>query len=196
LLLHRNNDRGSSDSSDYNDTHDDDDDDDDDDYIAITTLVGATILFNLAFMGHRYARTQRTGVKSDTTTTSTALLRKSCKLYHILIELLLADIGTTTNETSQSVTLVECDDGDCRRTSEDIVLLLTLTYHCLGHLYYEMGMLTESRECLMKLQHLFMSQSDIYESIRWSSFSNIMNEIKLNIVFWKMYVPSPIAIAA
>jgi hypothetical protein len=165
--------------------------DDDDVDLDTMNFVCATVLFNLALICHRYAMTQSAGARSD-------LLLNSRKLYNVLIEL-LTDI-VTTNETSSTLaaanaSLVESDDEECR-TSDDILLLLTLTYHCLGHLYYEFGMCAESSECMMKLHYVFMTRNDIFESIRLSYFYNILDEIKLNIVFWKMYVPSPIAIAA
>lgn len=165
--------------------------DSDDTDLDAMNFVCATVLFNLALICHRYAMTQSERARSD-------LLLNSRKLYNVLMDL-LTDI-VTTNETSSTLSvtnssLVEIDDEE-RRTTDEILLLLTLTYHCLGHLYYELGMLDESSECMMKLHYVFMSQSDIFESIQFRRFYNIIDEIKLNIVFWKMYVPSPIAIAA
>lgn len=149
-------------------------------------FVCATVLFNLALICHRYAMTQSEGTRSD-------LLLNSRKLYRVLIDLLI-DITTTNtaSTTPQPVT----NDGSEVQATDDILLLLTLTYHCLGHLYYELGMLADSSECMMKLHHVFMSQRDCSESFRLRYFHNIIDEIKLNIVFWKMYAPAPIAIAA
>ena len=165
--------------------------DSDDTDLDTMKFVCATVLFNLAVICHRYALTQSEGTRSD-------LLLNSRRLYNVLIEL-LNDI-VTTYETSSTLaatneTLVESDDEELR-TTDEILLLLTLTHHCLGHLYHELGMFAESSECMMKLHYVFTNQSDIFESMRLSYFHDIIDEIKLNIVFWKMYVPSPIAIAA
>ena len=163
----------------------------DDNDLDTMNFVCATVLFNLALICHRYAMTQSEGARSN-------LLLNSRKLYTVLIDLLCDIVGSNETSSTQQADMnimAESDDEELR-TSDDILLLLTLTYHCLGHLYYELGMFSESSECMMKLHYVFMSQNDVFDGIRLSYFYNIIDEIKLNIVFWKMHVPSPIAIAA
>lgn len=168
----------------------------DDTALDTMNFVCATLLFNLSLICHRYAMTQRDQSRSD-------LLHNARKLYNVLIELLI-DI-VTTNETTSSIatttnTIVESNEEEEEEEEVakggDIILLLTLSYHCLGHLNFELGMFAESSECMMKLHSVFVSQCDFFESIWSIRFDAIIDEIKLNIVFWKMHVPSPVAIAA
>ena len=171
----------------YTRSHGNDYDDND---LDTMNFVCATVLFNLALICHRYAMTQSDHTRSD-------LLLNARKLYNVLIEL-LSEIVTAKTESSLTQpmnTTFESDDEEVEK-AVDIILLLTLTYHCLGHLNFELGMIAESSDCMMKLHYVIVSQPDVFECIRSSHFDHIIDEIKLNIVFWKMYAPSPVAIAA
>ena len=152
-------------------------------------FVSATVLFNLSLICHLYAMTASERSRSD-------LLPIARKLYLVLIEL-LGEVATKSEVSSPQVTNTIVDsNGSQLSLANDNILLSILTYHCLGHLYLELGSLAESSECLMKIQDIFLSQNDCFESNRWSDFDDIIDEIKLNILFWKLYEPSPIAIAA
>jgi hypothetical protein len=165
----------------HSESHDNINDDKD-----IMSFIGATLLFNFAVVCHRYGRTQDGNNR-------TTLLLHAAKLYTVLIELLNDIIVTkaSTNDLPESN-----DEAVCHTCS--IFLLLTITYSNLGLIYFDLDKYAECHECMVTLNELLLDQNEFYEIIpvRFNFFDPLINEVKMNVKFWKLYVPSSVAVAA
>ena len=122
----------------------------------------------------------------------TLLLQRASKIYKVVIELLVQTIKSSSVATT---TFSIYNYGAIYQVS-NIELLLTLGYNNLGLTYYELCMYAEYNECMIRLNDVFGSQNGIFDLIRPTSFDDIIEEIKLNAIYWKSFVPSPIALAA
>jgi hypothetical protein len=152
----------------------------------ITSLVSATLLLNLAVVCHQYAMTQ-----SEVSHT-TSLLRHASKVNHLLHKLLLGMIATWVTSPSN---VMKNQTPETYNVS-NIVLLMTIMYNNLGCLYFELDMVTAGRECMAKLADFSLQYDDYYRVFQSGCFEPIIEQVKLNIIFCKFYVPSRIATAA
>jgi hypothetical protein len=158
----------------------------------IMSFTGATLLFNFAVVCHRYGRTQL----GDNRAT---LLLHAARLYSVLIELLNDIIVTkvSSNEiTETNDELPESNDDKAVCHTCSIVLLLTLTYSNLGLIYFELNRYAECHECMITLNELLLDQNEFYELLKFSYFDPLICEVKMNVKFWRLYVPSSVAVAA
>ena len=148
-------------------------------------LISSTLLFNFAILCYRYGMKHSDSKK-------TLLLQRASKIYKVVIELLVQTIKSSSVATT-TFSIYNC--GAIYQVS-NIELLLTLGYNNLGLTYYELCMYAEYNECMIRLNDVFGSQNGIFDLIRPTSFDDIIEEIKLNAIYWKSFVPSPIALAA
>jgi hypothetical protein len=148
-------------------------------------LISSTLLFNFAIICYRYGMQH-----SDTK--KTLLLQRASKIYTVVIELLLHTMMTSSVATK---TFSIYNDGALHQVG-NIELLLTLAYNNLGLTYYELCMYAEYNECMIRLNDVFGTQNGIFDLIRPTCFDDIIEEIKLNAIYWKSFAPSPIALAA
>lgn len=74
--------------------------------------------------------------------------------------------------------------------------MLTLAFCNLGLTYSNMCMHDKNNERMVRLNYLFKNQSCIFATIRPSSFAEIIEEIKLNAIYWKSFAALPVALAA
>lgn len=152
---------------------------------ATMALISSTLLFNFAIICYRYGMQH-----SDTK--KTLLLQRASKIYSVVIELLLHTMMTSSLATK---TFSIYNDGALHQVG-NIELLLTLAYNNLGLTYYELCMHAEYNECMIRLNDVFGTQNGIFDLIRPTCFDDIIEEIKLNAIYWKSFAPSPIALAA
>ena len=146
---------------------------------AATALITSTLLLNFAILLYRYRIHQ-----SDSN--RTLLLKRSSEIYYVVIESLILAIRTLPVATTA---------GDIYQRGS-LELLLTLALNNLGLAYSEMCMHDEYNECMVTLSDLFQNQSCIFATIRPASFAEIIEEIKLNVIYWKSFAASPAALAA
>jgi hypothetical protein len=111
----------------------------------------------------------------------------------VVIELLIHTIMTSS--VSKTTFDAYKRTGEVQQLGH-IELLLTLAYNNLGLTYYELSMQAEYNECMMRLNDVFGSQNGLFDFIRSSCFDDVIEEIKLNAIYWKSFLPSPIALAA
>lgn len=149
-------------------------------------LISSTLLFNFAVICNRYGM-QHSDSKR------TLLLQRASKVYYIVIEMLIHTIMTSP-ETTTSFPNYK-NDGVFHQVGS-IELLLTLVYNNLAMTYYKLCMFPEYNECMVKLNDIVGNQNVIFDLIRPTCFADIIEEIKLNAIYWKSFVPSPIALAA
>jgi hypothetical protein len=145
----------------------------------VFTLFSAAILFNLALVCHRlgmvYGR-------------DTSVIRAS-KLYMVIVELLNDSTAPSTMEDAAMMSTTR---------SSTHVFLLTLVLNNLGHAQYELCNYPGYHRCMITLRNLLANTSthDCINYIDHSDGSNdsimvgILDEIRLNILFWNFSPPS------
>jgi hypothetical protein len=148
-------------------------------------LISSTLLFNFAVICNRYGM-QHSDSKR------TLLLQRASKVYYIVIEMLIHTIMTSPVTTTS---FPNYHDGVFHQVGS-IELLLTLVYNNLGLTFYKLCMFAEYNESMVKLNNIVGNQNVIFDLIRPTCFADIIEEIKLNAIYWKSFVPSPIALAA
>jgi uncharacterized protein (DUF427 family) len=148
-------------------------------------LISSTLLFNFAVICNRYGMQHSDSKRM-------LLLQRASKVYYIVIEMLVHTIMTSPATTTACPNY---NDGVFHQVG-NIELLLTLVYNNLGLTYYQMSMYAEYNECMAKLNDVIGNQNVIFDLIRPNCFADIIEEIKLNAIYWKSFAPSPIALAA
>ena len=144
----------------------------------VFTLFSAAILFNLALVCHRLGMVHGR---------DSSVIRAS-KLYMVIVELL--------NDTSSS-TIEEGLTMSKSRSSTQF-FLLSLALNNLGHVQYELCNYTGYHRCMITLRNL-MSNAAINDCTNDmgpsagsddSMMAGILDEIRLNILFWNFSPPS------
>lgn len=145
----------------------------------VFTLFSAAILFNLALVCHRLGM----AFGRDT-----SVIRAS-KLYMVIVELLN---DSSTASSMEDVTMMS------NTRSATHVFLLTLVLNNLGHAQYELCNYPGYHRCMITLRNLLSNASthDCINDISLLAGSNdstmigILDEIRLNILFWNFSPPS------
>jgi hypothetical protein len=128
----------------------------------------------------------------------TALLyHHARKVYHLVIEMLFEKIESwmTIASTLMNSRTPETDNTEYWNIC-NVVLLMTITYNNLGCLYFELGMVLSGCECMTKLSEFSYHHNNFYEVFQFGCFENVIEEVKLNLLFCKFHVPSHTAKAA
>ena len=147
-------------------------------------LISSTLLFNFSVICNLYGMQQSDSKR-------TLLLQRACKVYFMVIGMLNHIIRTSPVTPS----FIYSNNGVLHQVG-NIDLLLTFTYNNLGLTFYKLCMYAEYNECMVKLDEVVGNRNCILELIRPACFIGIIEEIKLNAIYWKSFFPSPVALAA